>query len=164
MLTLITVYCQYAGMPRESFKLQDLVDAAGVTPRTVRYYIAQGLLSSPGRLGAGTRYGREHLDRLHLIRRLQDRGLSLAEIRARLEDRPAPMLAESSWAPLEPPMAMLRAVHARPAAPLPPSMERTVWERVALAPDLELHVRRPHDDATRRLVDRIRDVVDRARG
>lgn len=151
-------------MTGESFKLQDLADAAGVTPRTVRYYIAQGLLPSPGRLGAGTRYGREHLDRLHLIRRLQDQGLSLAEIRDRLEPGPAPMLADAGWARLEPPMTMLRAVQARPAAPLPPSMGRTVWERIGLTPDLELHVRRPHDDATRRLVDEIRSLVERRLG
>src|SRR5690606_39638146 len=67
------------------------------------------LLPSPGRLGANTRYGREHLDRLHLIRTLQDQGLSLAEIRDRLEPRPAPMLADASWAPLEPRLAMHRS-------------------------------------------------------
>ena len=154
-MTLITGDCQYVDMTDDRFKLQDLADAAGVTPRTVRYYIAQGLLSSPGRLGAGTRYGREHLDRLHLIRRLQDQGLSLAEIRDRLEPGPSPMVADPGWAPLEPPMAMLRAAHARPMAPLPPSMGRTVWERLALTPDIELSVRRPHDDATRRLVEEL---------
>lgn len=145
-------------MEPETYRLSELAEAAGVTPRTVRYYIAQGLLSSPGRLGAGTRYGREHLDRLHRIRRLQDQGLSLAEIRDRLDPRPAPMLADASWAPLEPGLAMLRATPM--AAALPP-MGRSVWERIALAPDLELHVRRPQADATRRLIDEIRSLVDR---
>ena len=103
ILTVDTGDCQDAAMTDESFRLQDLADAAGVTPRTVRYYIAQGLLPSPGRLGANTRYGREHLERLRLIRRLQDQGLPLAEIRDRVDDQPAlmsaPMLAEASPPP-----------------------------------------------------------------
>ncbi len=148
-------------MPRESFKLQELADAAGVTPRSVRYYIAQGLLPSPGRLGAGTRYGREHLDRLILIRQLQDQGLSLAQIRDRLEPDPSPALADANWARLEPPMAMLRATRAGPMAPAPASASRTVWERLSLAPNVELHIRRPHDERTRQLVQEIRSLVER---
>jgi len=37
-------------------------------------------------------------------------------------------------------------------------------ERITLAPDLELHVRRPHAEATRRMVDEIRSLVDRRLG
>lgn len=153
-------------MEHESYRLSELADAAGVTPRTVRYYIAQGLLSSPGRLGAGTRYGSEHLDRLRLIRRLQDEGLSLSEIRDRLEPppTPTPMLADAGWAPLEPRLAMLRSSSAAPMAPAPPPMGRSTWERITLAPDLELHVRRPHAGATRRMVDEIKALVDRRLG
>ncbi len=72
----------------ESFELSELCEQAGVTPRTVRYYVQQGLLPAPG-MGPGTKYGREHLDRLLLIRRLQREHLPLAEIRkhlARLDD------------------------------------------------------------------------------
>lgn len=145
-------------MEPSTYRLSELADAAGVTPRTVRYYIAQGLLSSPGRMGASTRYGSEHLERLHLIRRLQDQGRSLAEIRDRLEPRPASMLADAGWAPVEPRMTMLRAASVAPASP---RMGRSVWERIALGPDLELHVRRPHADATRRLVEEIRSLVER---
>jgi DNA-binding transcriptional MerR regulator len=64
--------------------LNDLCQQGGVTARTVRYYIQQGLLPSPG-LGAGARYGPGHLARLRLIRRLQSEHLPLAEIRRRLE-------------------------------------------------------------------------------
>src|ERR671916_1871922 len=69
----------------ESFDLTELSSAAGVTPRTIRYYVQQGLLPSPGTRGPGTRYERAHLDRLQLIRRLQRLHLPLAEIRRRLE-------------------------------------------------------------------------------
>ena len=41
-------------MPPESeYSVQDLVDLGGVTPRTIRYYIVQGLLPSPGNAGPG---------------------------------------------------------------------------------------------------------------
>ncbi|MCC6705677.1 MAG: MerR family DNA-binding transcriptional regulator, partial [Thermomicrobiales bacterium] len=34
-------------MNDERYSLQELSDAAGVSPRTVRYYIAEGLLPPP---------------------------------------------------------------------------------------------------------------------
>lgn len=71
-------------MPDEPYTIADLSRLAGVTPRTVRYYVAQGLLPSPEAAGPGTRYSEAHLARLRLIRRLQREHLPLAEIRGRL--------------------------------------------------------------------------------
>ncbi len=68
-----------------AFSLADLCDLADVTPRTVRYYIAQGLLRPPSGAGPGARYDDGHLHRLRLIRTLQREHLPLAEIRARLD-------------------------------------------------------------------------------
>src|SRR5262245_51910890 len=70
-------------MPTQ-YSLADLCDLADVTPRTVRYYIAQGLLRPPTGAGPATRYDDGHLNRLRLIRRLQREHLPLAEIRNRL--------------------------------------------------------------------------------
>ena len=64
--------------------LADLCVRTGVTVRTVRYYVQQGLLPSPG-TGPHARYQQEHLDRLRLIRQLQKAHLPLVEIRRRLE-------------------------------------------------------------------------------
>jgi DNA-binding transcriptional MerR regulator len=72
-------------MPDDPYSLGDLARLADVTPRTVRYYVAQGLLPSPEAAGPATRYTEGHLARLRLIRRLQRDHLPLAEIRARLE-------------------------------------------------------------------------------
>jgi DNA-binding transcriptional MerR regulator len=63
----------------------ELADLANVTPRTVRYYVANGLLPSSGRPGPGAKFGNDHLARILLIRRLQRDHLPLAEIRRRLE-------------------------------------------------------------------------------
>jgi DNA-binding transcriptional MerR regulator len=69
----------------DRFSLTELADLAGVTPRTVRYYLAQGLLPAVGAAGPGTRYDDRYLARLRLIRRLQGEHLPLAEIRRRLD-------------------------------------------------------------------------------
>ena len=80
-----TFYCQYSPVPDDDrYSLTELADLAGVTPRTVRYYLAQGLLPAVGQSGPGSKYGEGHLARLRLIRRLQAEHLPLAEIRRRL--------------------------------------------------------------------------------
>src|SRR5262245_32063026 len=66
-------------------ELGELCERTGVTARTVRYYIQQGLLRSPGQSGPGAKYDQGHLARLQLIRRLQHEHLPLAEIRKRLQ-------------------------------------------------------------------------------
>lgn len=71
-------------MPRSSYSLTDLSALAQTTPRTVRYYVQQGLLPAPERAGPGTHYTDTHLSRLRLIKRLQREHLPLAEIRRRL--------------------------------------------------------------------------------
>lgn len=68
-----------------SFSLADLCDLADVTPRTVRFYIAQGLLPPASGAGPSARYEDTHLYRLRLIRRLQKEHLPLVEIRRRLD-------------------------------------------------------------------------------
>ena len=70
--------------PQGTLTLADLARLADVTPRTVRYYVAQGLLPSPGQAGPGSRYPESTLPRLQLIREMQRNHLPLAEIRARL--------------------------------------------------------------------------------
>lgn len=68
----------------ERYALQELADAAGVSPRTVRYYIAEGLLQPPDPAGHRTSYTRDHLTRLKLIGLLKEAFLPLREIRLRL--------------------------------------------------------------------------------
>jgi DNA-binding transcriptional MerR regulator len=67
-----------------AYAISDLARLADVTPRTIRYYVAQGLLPSPGHSGPGARYSEPTLARLRLIRELQRGHLPLAEIRTRL--------------------------------------------------------------------------------
>jgi DNA-binding transcriptional MerR regulator len=83
--------------------LAELARRADVTPRTIRYYIAQGLLPGPDGQGAGSRYSLSHLDRVRLIKRLQESHLPLADIRARVsgldDDQVAALLAQPEAPP-----------------------------------------------------------------
>ena len=202
-------------MPNEiAYSLQDLADLADVTPRTIRYYIAQGLLPSPEGAGPAARYAEGHLGRLRLIRQLQREHLPLAEIRARLTglddvtvqalltpgdvagpaesaiDYIRSVLLGSTPSAAAGPMALTPARHgavvmpallaeelpasAEPAPaphPLAPSSptapatapapapvqtpDRSQWDRVTLAPDIELHVRRPLSRLQNKRVDRL---------
>ena len=67
-----------------AYTLDELTAATGLTVRTVRYYVSEGLLPPPHGAGPGTRYTREHLERLILIGALKDAYLPLREIRRRL--------------------------------------------------------------------------------
>lgn len=59
-----------------------LADAVGVTAKTIRFYEGVGILPPPPRTASGYRcYGPEDADRLRFVRRAQDLGLHLDEIR-----------------------------------------------------------------------------------
>jgi DNA-binding transcriptional MerR regulator len=77
--------------------LSQLAAEAGIPARTVRFYIARGLLDGPEVAGRGAAYGPGHLERLRLIRELQSRGLTLAEIGRELEGPSASLPAPSAW-------------------------------------------------------------------
>jgi DNA-binding transcriptional MerR regulator len=200
---------------RDGYSIGDLARLADVTPRTVRYYVAQGLLPSPGTQGPASRYDDGHLARLRLIRRLQRRHLPLAEIRRQLAglsdtevrsaldeaDRPDPRPAASGSAldyvrgllrpttepraqppgrPMRvfsqlstlqpsgrlvdaggtrrpPPGMPLGVAEPRPVSPVLPAPppDRSQWERISLAPDIELHIRRPLSRPVNKRVERL---------
>lgn len=74
-------------MPDEAvseMSIAELARRAGVTPRTVRYYVAEGLLPPARGQGQRRAYGPEHLRQLAQIRRLKAAYLPLHEIRTRL--------------------------------------------------------------------------------
>jgi DNA-binding transcriptional MerR regulator len=64
--------------------ISELSALSGLSVRTIRYYLAQGLIPSAGMEGPATRYPEATLARLRLISRLRDAHLPLAEIRKQL--------------------------------------------------------------------------------
>ena len=166
----------------DTLDLIALADAAGVTPRTVRYYVQQGLLPSPNKRGPGTRYGQPLLERLRLIKLLQRRHLPLNEIRAQLESLDDDGVRQALGAAPElalgdanagygrsllyrgEPAGRARDGHVAAAAAaadyagdlFPESRNaRSTWERIRIARDVELHVRRPMSRHHNKLLDRL---------
>ena len=72
----------------DKLSLAELSELTGVPPRTVRFYIAQGLLPGPLRSGRGAIYGNAHLQLLNRIKALQAKGRTLAEVAFALSSRP----------------------------------------------------------------------------
>lgn len=144
-------------MPQDTYSLQELAEASGVHPRTIRLYLEQGLLAGPSSMGRGARYTHSDLERLQIIRDLRDReGLPLKEIRHRLtvlrpEDRQQAAASQHSaldylnsvlGAEVEsPPRSLFRRGRARAESRLhlevTPDLE-LVWKGPATGPYLEL--------------------------
>jgi DNA-binding transcriptional MerR regulator len=143
-------------MTERAYGLQTLCTQAGVTPRTVRYYIQNGLLPAPDPQGPATRYSRGHLDRLRLIRNLQREHQPLAEIRSRLQS-----LKDEDIHRLVGKRAPASPLRVRAGTNPSITLTRSQWERVPLAPDVELHVRRPLTRETNRRVDKLVDLARR---
>jgi DNA-binding transcriptional MerR regulator len=74
----------YTGIMQEQgpiFSIETLAEQTGISVRTIRFYIAEGLLSGPGARGKGASYTDEHLLRLRLIRQLSEQRVPLTEMR-----------------------------------------------------------------------------------
>lgn len=179
----------------DDLDLATLADASGVSPRTIRYYVQQGLLPSPGTRGPGTRYDRALVERLQLIKLLQRSHWPLSKIRDHLEQLdeegvrrelghlPELPLSDSALtyvrrvmghhggrtedvaAAARPASAMsalpdqfgVAESLARPAAGRADKWEvrKSTWERIRLAPDVELCIRRPATREQNKLVERL---------
>lgn len=63
------------------YKVSELAEKAGVTKRTIHYYISKGLLMPPCGEGINSTYDDKHLERLKLIRELQKNDMPLNKIR-----------------------------------------------------------------------------------
>lgn len=63
------------------YTAKDLAALCEVSERTVRYYVAEGLLPPPAARGRGANFDDDHLTRLRLIRAMQQAGNDLDTIR-----------------------------------------------------------------------------------
>ncbi len=155
--------------------IAQLAETADVTPRTIRYYISQGLLPSPGGKGQRRIYGYEHYLRLRLIKRLKEEHLPLAEIKLcldalslaemegllshtpekpQVEDSPRDYAATF----LEPTQGEPLLKHLIPHPKegiLASPQEADLWRRVTLAPGIELHYRPPLDPEQQASINRL---------
>lgn len=170
-----------------TYSLDELTVLAATTPRTVRYYIAEGLLPPAVSAGPKSGYTAAHLDRLRLINRMKEAYLPLREIRQRLggldddgvrerlraldggPDAATPALnsaadyiaglidEQAAPPPLPPPPAPA----ARLAGALTPAAPaHDTWRRLPISTEAELLIR---DEAYRRRADQIDALITWAR-
>ncbi|MBW1953018.1 MAG: MerR family transcriptional regulator [Deltaproteobacteria bacterium] len=71
---------------RKIYSIGELAELAQVSRRTVRFYVALGLISPPLGRGRGRHYTDRHLEEILTVRRLQARGVSLGEIKAQRQE------------------------------------------------------------------------------
>ncbi len=60
--------------------LSEVAQASGLPERTIRFYIARGLMNGPVKGGRAAAYTAEHVARLKRIQQLQTAGRTLSEI------------------------------------------------------------------------------------
>jgi DNA-binding transcriptional MerR regulator len=162
----------------EGYSIQQLAEKAGVSVRTIRFYIDEGLLAAPPVKGRYTVYSDEYVDRLEMIRRLKDMFLPLKEIRERVtslswsevklalkqntRQEKRLQISEQSGSALNYISELLSAPTApsRLVAPPAASAQPEAWERLTLAPGIELHIRSDASSANQRLA---HQVIDYAR-
>jgi len=145
------------------YTMSQLVEQTGYPERTIRNYIQQGVLPDIERKDG--LYGEDHVRLLLAIGLLQEQGIRRHdELRVRLaamspdqlvrfigevDDEQEPPEAEAT---MTVPVAM--STPSQPP-PLAGDATREEWERIVLAPGLELHVRRDATAEVRRVAEEI---------
>lgn len=170
----------------QEMTIGELAEKAGVSLRTIRYYVTEGLLPPPSGSGKTRQYGYEHTIRLKLIKHLQAEyiplkliksqieKLSLTEMEALLKKAASkPKMADQIQEKLGP-RQLLSAILSPEPRPthrtllresLPPirrletPVPRGYWRRVPIAPGVELHYQVENDSKRDRIIG---DVIDYA--
>lgn len=78
------------------YKVSELAEKAGVTKRTIHYYISKGLLLPPEGTGINSLYNDEHLERILLIKKLQAEYMPLNKIREYILENPKEKVRKST--------------------------------------------------------------------
>lgn len=112
--------------PRARYSIAELAQRAGVSRRTVRFYVQRGLIPPPYGRGRGRHYGDEHLEALLRVRALKAEGHALADLVLRTDETP----------PKRRPAKRSRGADAPGRRKRP----GRVWVRQTVAPGYELHV------------------------
>jgi len=121
------------------YSIGELAELAGVSRRTIRYYVQRGLVPPPLGAGRGHYYTGEHLQLLLSIKLLQDRSLSLDEIERHLAGAITGAAGVPEYASKDAarPPASSQVCHHAPEEPHP---DLSLWTRMGVADGIELHI------------------------
>ena len=136
--TLVSVPFLEVNEPK--ITLAELAERSGIPARTIRFYIARGLLDGPVKAGRAAGYTRSHLHRLEQIQALQAKGCTLAEI--------GPLLGHKDRRAMRPPTQWWQ--HAV-------SEDVMVWTRADVSPWRLRQIRSAIEDLANRLAGKQED-------
>jgi len=121
------------------YSIKELSELGEVSRRTIRFYVQRELLPKPTGTGRGKHYTQVHLDTLLEIKRAQETGKPLEEIRKEKLISQGVILPEEG-----------------------PDYEMSGWVRVTIESGVEIHLRRsraPDSKTMGKLVEGIRLLV-----
>jgi DNA-binding transcriptional MerR regulator len=146
----------------DEMDIHEVIERTGVPRRTIYYYIQMGILPPPKGKGKNYEYTEEHVRRLLIIKKLQEMRYSLKEIKELFdsftqdtvermvrEEAPPQVLYKVDRMVSLPKVAFLR--RKQPVSIQWPKGER--WLRIKLKEGLELHIRLPLKEETRKFLE-----------
>lgn len=130
------------------YTLNDLERETGVSSRTIRYYISEGLLQPAYGRGPSATYDPDHLLRLQVINQLKEERLSLKDIKERLSHLTPEDIAAMLHLQMQP--------------------QSETWRKYSLHADFEISVRErtsgersmAHEHAFDLIIEYARSVLD----
>lgn len=166
-LTVVVARSTVWSVTERSYRIDELARAAGMSVRTVRYYVQRGLLPAAAFRGKDTAYDHAHLVRLRAIRRLQEAFFPLDAIAVELDGRSPreiEAIAEGKVTPVSPPgrgeSESERAEPAEQARGKVARQSERLFRRIDLFPGVELTVAEDAPDESVGLVKEMLAILE----
>lgn len=131
------------------YKVSELAEKAGVTKRTIHYYISKGLLLPPEGTGINSLYNDEHLERILLIKKLQAEYMPLNKIREYILENPKEKVRKSA-----------KEVKAR----IINKEEREVYIRENICDIFEIHYSKENEEKYGYIIENVKKYVEKMMG
>jgi DNA-binding transcriptional MerR regulator len=130
--------------------MRELSDQSGVTARTLRQWVHEGVLPPPRGRGRAARYETQHALRARAAQALRKAGGSLSAVRRKLAS-----MSDEDLAAFAPKPVRVTDAHGVPAPPPAPSYPSDPWEVVQLMDGIVMMVNPRRGPALRRIADEI---------
>lgn len=131
------------------YKVSELAEKAGVTKRTIHYYISKGLLLPPEGTGINSLYNDEHLERILLIKKLQAEYMPLNKIREYILENPKEKVRKSA-----------KEVKAK----IINKEEREVYIRENICDVFEIHYSKENEEKYEYIIENVKKYVEKMMG
>ncbi len=131
------------------YKVSELAEKAGVTKRTIHYYISKGLLLPPEGTGINSLYNDEHLERILLIKKLQAEYMPLNKIREYILENPKEKVRKSA-----------KEVKAKVIN----KEEREVYIRENICDIFEIHYSKENEEKYGYIIENVKKYVEKMMG